>query len=264
MPSLRRIFSQLFEKIGDYLSDDTSYGLGMSEEYAATAKDARARLLAETKALRAHFRETLKAYDQSLAEVQKSLESDKDQALLSKASSITQDLRSTRKALYRALLARQDKQALVTELNEWKQHQAMSHGAKSEIRHERMEMLESELRTRQVYKDAETLPERNVNQSEDDDVNTPAPIEIAVTETEVVQRLPVIELWRSLQPTTQDIEKSWLIVLKKAMHPALDPKASLALMKSFKQAQGAMKQSDKRNNVKRDRIALFEHNFIDR
>ena len=47
----------------------------------------------------------------------------------------------------------------------------MSHGAKSEIRHERMEMLESELRTRQVYKDAETLPERNVNQSEDDDVN---------------------------------------------------------------------------------------------
>ena len=140
MADLRRIFSQLFERVGSYLSEDAPHG------------DARALLLAEARALRAHFSDMMKAYDAALDEAIKSLDQDKDHELMAKAPHLRAELQATRRALYRSILARQDKQALVTELNEWKQHKHLSKGAESLVRNERMEMLESELRSRQVEK----------------------------------------------------------------------------------------------------------------
>ena len=53
------------------ISDDTSYGLGMSEEYAATAKMRAQGFSQKRKPYVRIFMKTLKTYDQSLAEVQK-------------------------------------------------------------------------------------------------------------------------------------------------------------------------------------------------
>ena len=179
MADLRRIFSQLFEKIGDYLSDDASHGSAPSSWKSASAKDARAWLLAETRALRAHFRETMKAYDAALDDTLKALDQEKDHELMAKAPQIRAELQATRRALYRSLLARQDKQALLTELNEWKQHQHVSKGAESAVRHERMEMIESELRSRQVEKHAMVATDESVAMppNEEKVVETLAPSE---------------------------------------------------------------------------------------
>lgn len=245
MADLRRIFSQLFEKIGSRLSDDAPHG------------DARALLLAEARALRAHFRDTMKAYDAVLDQTISSLDQDKDQELMAKAPQLRAELQATRRALYRSILARQDKQALITELNEWKQHKHLSKGAESLIRTERMEMLESELRSRQVEK---SLPIEAPVQS--DVVETKGvPLAKTFQDSEPVKaehHLPLIELWKSLQPPTQDVMDAWSAVLKKAHHPELDPKASAELMRSFKQAQGAIKQDDRHKGVTRNRLEVFE------
>ena len=51
---------------------------------------------------------------------------------------------------------------------------------------------------------------------------------------------------------------SWKTVLKKAHHPELDLRASAELIKTFKQAQGAIKQSDRQNGIARDRLEVFD------
>lgn len=246
MADLRRIFTSLFEKIGDYLSDDAPHG------------NARAMLLAETRALRAYFRDTMKAYDVSLDETIKALDQEKDQTLMAKAPQIRAELQATRRALYRSLLARQDKQTLVTELNEWKQHKHVSKGADSAIRSERMEMLESELRSRQVVKSAVIVNEpveAAVEQGSESRV-LPAFAEPEVAKAE--RHLPLIELWKSLQPSTDEVMQSWSTVLKKAHHPDLDLRASAELIKTFKQAQGAIKQKDRASGIARYRLTAFE------
>lgn len=246
MADLRRIFTSLFEKIGDYLSDDAPHG------------NARAMLLAETRALRAYFRDTMKAYDVSLDETIKALDQEKDQTLMAKAPQIRAELQATRRALYRSLLARQDKQTLITELNEWKQHKHVSKGAESAVRSERMEMLESELRSRQVEKASVMANELVEVVAEQGSEPRAVP---AFTEPEVAKaerHLPLIELWKSLQPSTDDVMQSWATVLKKAHHPELDLRASAELIKTFKQAQGAIKQNDRQNGIARDRLEVFE------
>lgn len=246
MADLRRIFSQLFERVGSYLSEDAPHG------------DARALLLAEARALRAHFSDMMKAYDAALDEAIKSLDQDKDHELMAKAPHLRAELQATRRALYRSILARQDKQALVTELNEWKQHKHLSKGAESLVRNERMEMLESELRSRQVEKmfspSGVVAPDVAVSESAPSRVTDPQVSEPVKAE----HHLPLIELWKSLQPPTEEVLEAWSAVLKKAHHPELDPRTSVELVKSFKQAQGAIKQSDRQNGVTRDRLEVFQ------
>lgn len=246
MADLRRIFSQLFERVGSYLSEDAPHG------------DARALLLAEARALRAHFSDMMKAYDAALDEAIKSLDQDKDHELMAKAPHLRAELQATRRALYRSILARQDKQALVTELNEWKQHKHLSKGAESLVRNERMEMLESELRSRQVEKmfspSGVVAPDVAVSESAPSRVP-----DLQVSEpVKAEHHLPLIELWKSLQPPTEEVIEAWSAVLKKAHHPELDPRTSVELVKSFKQAQGAIKQSDRQNGVTRDRLEVFQ------
>lgn len=257
MADLRRIFSQLFEKIGDYLSDDASHGSAPSSWQSASAKDARALLLAETRALRAHFRDTMKAYDTALGDTLKALDQEKDQELMAKAPFIRAELQAARRALYRSLLARQDKQTLVTELNEWKQHKHLSKDAESFVRHERMEMLESELRSRQVQKDAPLAHER-ASRLEPEVVQPELPQAAEPTIAKAERHLPLIELWKSLQPSTDDVMESWSSVLKKAHQPMLDPRTSAELIRSFKQAQGTIKRQDRVSGTVRYRLEVFE------
>lgn len=246
MADLRRIFTSLFEKIGDYLSDGAPHG------------DARAMLLAETRALRAHFRDTMKAYDAALDETLKSLDHEKDQELMAKAPQIRAELQATRRALYRSLLARQDKQTLITELNEWRQHKHVSKGAESLVRSERMEMLESELRSRQVEKDpVQQDAPREASTEYEPAIHHEAPTP-AIIAAQAERHLPLIELWKSLQPSTDEVMDSWATVLKKAHQPELNLKASAELVKTFKQAQGAIKQTDRQQGITRNRLEIFD------
>ncbi len=231
---------------------------GGEKQRRPSPEEMRRLLLSEAKMISKQLNTAFAGHGDLLKELIEDLARKPDAQLQERWDELCQELLSIRRALYRLILARQSRTELMNEWNDWERHGAVSGGKESPIRHERQEMIASELRLRGIKlpepKQKVEVPELVTRTVEVKDIE---PITMA-QETVTEEAPSLADDWEPMWLAHADSSAVyWESLLPLLEAPQMSPAQALRLAKGFKQAQADLKLADRGRGIRRYRMAVY-------
>ena len=221
------MLKRLTQYIETHLADDS---------ILAEAKPLRRLFLSEAITLRTYLLEAMRGHERVLDSAIKALKRDTDAKLREEASDIHAELIAVRRALYRLLLARQERGELVNEWNDWKRHAEFSGMSLHHAREEREEMLASELRLRGLRMSTRQIV---IQETREPLIIDPADVE-PISANQGEPKTDLLQDWEDVMTIFESSlpESEWEDVMDACMSPAAHPVSASAVMRRAKHHLG--------------------------
>lgn len=240
----KALLKRLTVYIETHLADDPYLGLPPAKDSRKPEVERLRRLfLSEAVTLRKYLVDAMKGHERLLDEAITILKRDTDEALREEANDIHHELIAVRRALYRLLLARQERNELVSEWNDWKRHAEFAGTQLQHAREEREEMLASELRLRglrfavtqeRVTPTPEVAPVKEERARPKAEEVIEVPVRVEEPQADLLQDWDeVLAKFESSLPATE-----WEDVMEACLSPAAHPVSASAVIRRAKHHHG--------------------------
>jgi hypothetical protein len=201
-----------------------------------------------------------------LQALQKRLQRDSDEMLLSDLAGVRDELTSVRRGLARLSISEQSTLKLKNEWHDWTRHKDLSGEIDHALREERLEMLASELSLRGyapsiVLQDANVIESpRNADDREftEEESEGEGNADSAIAH-DVAEDVLMSELGDDIEQTDWSEAGDYWERLIAGCHPKHTDHAQLArLLKAFRDVQGERRRQDCEHHVERYRLSAFD------